>query len=108
LSFPPPFVNTSDLPSAKKGVYYQSEILVSAQGPHQDLEMTIANLPEGLMQGNCQQEFDIRAIPLPNTLIKCQVEGIPLNAVEYQLKILAKVANGEMSTKATINLLVKN
>ena len=107
-SFPPPFINTSELPNAKKGVYYQSEILASTQGSHQDLEITVANLPEGLALGNCQQEFDIKAIPAPNTLIKCLIEGTPLNAGEYQLEVIAKITNGLMSTKATINLLVEN
>ena len=106
-SLPPPFINTPNLPNAKKGIYYQSEILASTQGSHQDLEITVANLPEGLALGNCQQEFDIKAIPAPNTLIKCPIEGTPLNSGEYQLDVSAKITNGLMSTKAAISLLVE-
>jgi len=107
-SLPPPFINTSELPNAKKGVYYQSEILASTQGSHQDLEMTVANLPEGLALGKCQQEFDVKVITTPNTLLKCPVEGIPLNAGEYRLEVSAKITNGLLSTKATVSFMVEN
>lgn len=107
-SYPPPFINTSDLTNAKKGAYYQSQILASITGSHQNLEMTVANLPEGLTLRSCSQEFDIGTIPAPNTLIKCPIEGSPLNAGEYQLEVLAKITNGLMSTKATYNFLVED
>jgi hypothetical protein len=102
-----PTINTVTLPNAKKGVAYQSEIFASLKGSHQDVELTVTNLPEGLALENCKQTYDIRIIPIPNTLLTCSVEGTPLNAGTYQLAVTANITNGLVDTRAFVPFLVE-
>lgn len=106
--YPASYINTSVLPNAKKGVAYQGDIIASVKGSHQDLKITVTNLPEGLTLGDCRLKYDTTAISVPNTLAACSVKGIPVSAGEFQLDVTAKITNGLIDTKTSISLLVEN
>jgi len=82
--------------------------MASTQGSHQNLEMTVANLPEGLTLGKCRQEFDSKLIPTPNTLTKCVIEGTPAKDGLYQIKVSATNKNnsGYHTVEKIIDLVV--
>jgi hypothetical protein len=102
-----PTINTFTLPGAKTGVVYKSEIIASILGSHQDINIAVTNLPEGLAMGDCKQKYDTRILPVPNTMVACPVTGTPRTAGTYQLRVSAKTPDVPLDIVADIPLLVE-
>lgn len=84
-----PYVNTFEFLPTKVGEKYQSEVFASLQGSHESLEIKASGLPEGLVLDNCTQSNDASSLPIPNTVTKCIIEGIPLKEGEYKVVLTA-------------------
>jgi hypothetical protein len=102
---PFPQINTSELPHAKVGVKYQSVVLATLTNANEDLQISVAGLPEGLSLGECGQEFNTNLIPIPNTRTRCVIEGIPIKVGLYQIKI--SVTNKNNTVEQMIDLVVQ-
>lgn len=102
-----PSINTVTLPDGKLGEMYTGEIFASFLGPHQDIDLTVTNLPEGLAIGNCTQKYDNPIIPRPNTIRACHITGTPRTAGTFQLAVTAKIPDGLVDEMRTLPLTVK-
>ena len=105
---PVAYINTFELPPAKAGDEYYSEVFATLTGSNEDLTIGVTGLPDGLTLGKCHQEFDSILIPAPNTQTKCIIEGIPTKAGLYQLKISTTTKNndGYNTVENTVDLTV--
>jgi hypothetical protein len=105
---PFPQINTFELPPAKAGAGYYSEVFATLTNANEDLQITVTGLPDGLTLGKCSQEFDFKLIPTPNTLTKCVIEGTPAKDGLYQIKVSATNKNnsGYHTVEQTIDLAV--
>lgn len=71
----PPMITTDSLPEAKLNLPYQTQVAGRDQSTTDSLKMTIANLPEGLRQDQCQS-----SLANNEASIICTVFGSPLKA----------------------------
>ena len=103
-----PRINTASLPLAKVGEKYQAEIFTSLTDSHGDLTIKVNGLPDGLVLQKCNQDFDIKLIPIPNTQARCFIEGIPTKYGLYSIKISVMVKNnyGNNTVEQIIALVV--
>lgn len=106
----PPFpqINTFELPDAKAGTGYYSEVFATLSGANEDLTINVTGLPDGLNIGKCRQEFDSKLIPAPNTQTKCTIEGIPSKEGTYHITISTSNKNNYSynTVEQTIDLSV--
>jgi hypothetical protein len=65
-------------------------------------------MPNGFTLGKCSQEFNTKLIPTPNTLTKCLIEGIPIKAGLYHLKmsVTNKDNDAYRTVENTVDLIV--
>lgn len=101
-----PYINTFELPPAEVGAIYQSEIVASLSGVHKDIKISVNGLPEGLTLGKCLQSLDSKFLSEPNTLIICRLQGTPVKAGTYQLKITSSTTADYPNAENTISLSV--
>ena len=100
-----PYINTFEIPPARVGAKYQSEVFATVSSTNENLSISIAGLPDGLAIGQCSQEINAKSIPTPNTQTKCVIGGVPVKAGLYRLKLTAANKNNDRSTVA-IDLIV--
>lgn len=72
-----PYINTSEFPFGRVGGYYEAEVMGSLVGAKAKLKITAIQIPDGLNLRDCQQEYHIKSLPKPNTLIRCKLSGYP-------------------------------
>lgn len=103
---PFPQINTFELPPAKVGAGYYGEVFATLTGTNEELTINVSGLPDGLTLGKCDQTFDSKFIPTPNTKAKCLIEGIPAKAGIYQVKITGSTAGNYNNVENIVNLSV--
>lgn len=101
-----PYINTFELPPAKVGVKYQSEVFATISSVNENLSISIIGLPDGLALGQCGQEINTTFIPAPNTQTKCVIEGTPTKAGLYRLKLTAANKNNDSRNTVAVDLIV--
>jgi hypothetical protein len=91
LTYHAPRLHIESLSEGKVGEKYQTEILASYTGSHEELTINLKNPPQGFTLGECKKEFDIPILEKPNTFTSCTLFGVPTEAKEYNLEFTASV-----------------
>lgn len=103
----PPSINTIVFPDGVVGSNYESEVIATILGVHEDLAIDILGLPNGLSMSKCKQKFDSEIVTKPNTQTICAISGVAQEDGEFLVQAEARLKGGYYQSTAKIPLSIR-